>query len=182
MQSDLRESTLMNRILQEEVNKKHNALSALRAQIETQSLLDAKFLKHANDDLACKLAVAERKIQRQAEMINQLRSDSSRVSAVIELTPERGRRDRRCSPPELDFNGTDSLPFDKSEELLNLDELESLSPDKWDPDYNEVCDIHDKEISKLQGVQTEQAGDGVLRPFHPVDDQHQQDQESLLQG
>ena len=159
LKSDLREATSMNQILQEEVNKKHNALSALRAQIETQSILDAKSLKQANDDLAGKLAVAERKISRQAEMITQLQSNSTPVldnCALVELSPERGRRDRPCSPLELNLNDSDSLPFDKSEELLNLDELESLSPDKWDRNYD---DVHEKEIRQLLGTQTEQAGE-----------------------
>lgn len=184
LQSDLREATRMNQVLQEEVNKKHNALSALRAQIETQSILDAKSLKQANEDLVGKLAVAERKIHRQAEMINQLRSDSTRIRddcAVIEVTPERGRRDRPYSPPDLHLNDTDSLPFDKSDELLNLDELESLSPDKWDHHYDEVMQAHDKEITKLLTTQTAEAGDGLHRSYRPADYQRQQERESLLQ-
>ena len=174
LKSDLREATRMNQILQEEVNKKHNALSALRAQIETQSILDAKSLKQANDDLAGKLAVAERKISRQAEMITQLQSNSPPARdncALVELSPERGRR-RPSSPLELNLNDSDSLPFDKSEELLNLDELESLSPDKWDRNYD---DDREKDIRQLLGTQTEQAGDGAHRSHRHTDGQLQQE-------
>lgn len=191
LQSELREATRMMQILQEEVNKKHNALSALRAQIETQSILDAKSLKQENEALAGKLMLAERKIQRQAEMINQLQSDSTRFAdnccAVIELTPEKGRRDPHFSPPDVNLNDNNSLPFDKSEDLLNLDELQSLSSEKGDDDDevdNELL-IHtsqDKGQSRLLSIRTADGdGDGDHRTHPLVTDQRFEQRESLYQ-
>ena len=149
----LREATRMNQILQEKVDEKHKELNSLKARIETQSILDAEMLKEQNDQLTEQLAVAERKIERQAELINQLQSESRdmRDECVVGdnevLVTETGRRDQPVSPHEFDRQ---YLPIDRSEDLLGFEAMDDLMRSNWDK-FNMEADArtYAKEVSSF---------------------------------
>jgi hypothetical protein len=130
MEHELEDIQLDNRLLKEKVNEQHCQLSKMKVAIDNTNVLEAQSLKAKNDELKCELMQAKMMLEHikesQESHVSKGREFSSRLEESYSLDcpdTETARRAPVGSPMES-FRENN---FYKSEDLLNLDELDSMS-------------------------------------------------------